>query len=83
MFDLVLTVLSVLLPVESGEKMGLGVTILLAQVVNLMILSGLIPTSSQNFPELGECFAKFFGHHDGDMAIFMAISCLNHSRAII
>ncbi|XP_063723389.1 neuronal acetylcholine receptor subunit beta-3-like isoform X2 [Symsagittifera roscoffensis] len=51
-----LTVLSVLLPVESGEKMGLGVTILLAQVVNLMILSGLIPTSSQNFPELGYYF---------------------------
>ena len=50
---IVLVVLSIYLPVDSGEKMGLGMTIMLAQVVNLFILSGLIPTSSQHFPRLG------------------------------
>ncbi len=46
--------ISVLLPVESGEKIGFGVTLLLAQVFNMVVLSSLIPTSSQDFPELGK-----------------------------
>ena len=49
----VLAVLSIYIPVESGEKIGLGVTLLLAQVVNLLILSSLLPASSQFFPQLG------------------------------
>ena len=49
-----LNVLSVFLPVESGEKIGLGMTLMLAQVVNLLILSSILPASSLHFPKLGK-----------------------------
>ncbi|XP_075264456.1 neuronal acetylcholine receptor subunit alpha-7-like, partial [Convolutriloba macropyga] len=51
-----LNVLSVILPVESGEKSSLAITIMLAQVVNLLILSSILPTSSEFFPALGRYF---------------------------
>ena len=51
---LVLNVVSVFLPVESGEKISLGITILLAQTVNLLILSNILPASSKFFPILGK-----------------------------
>ncbi|XP_063711328.1 neuronal acetylcholine receptor subunit alpha-7-like isoform X2 [Symsagittifera roscoffensis] len=56
-----LTVLSVFLPVESGEKISLGITIMLAQVVNLLILSSILPASSLHFPVLGRYFLVTIG----------------------
>ena len=41
-----------LLPVDSGEKMSLAVTILLAQVVTFQTLTDILPASSLNFPQL-------------------------------
>ena len=41
-----------LLPVDSGEKMSLAVTILLAQVVTFQTLTDILPASSLNFPRL-------------------------------
>ncbi len=40
------------LPAESGEKMSVAVTILLAQVVTFQTLADILPASSQNFPRL-------------------------------
>ncbi|XP_063711326.1 neuronal acetylcholine receptor subunit alpha-7-like [Symsagittifera roscoffensis] len=56
-----LNVLSVFLPVESGEKIGLGMTLMLAQVVNLLILSSILPASSLHFPKLGKYFLVTIG----------------------
>ncbi len=41
-----------LMPVESGEKMSVAVTILLAQVVTFQTLTDILPASSLNFPRL-------------------------------
>ena len=50
-----LPLLTFLLPFEFGEKISLGLTVLLAQVVELLVLSDIIPpTSKANFPELGK-----------------------------
>ena len=46
-------VLIFLLPPNSGEKIGYGVVIFLAEVVLLIISSGAIPVSSTNTPVLG------------------------------
>ena len=49
-----LSILSLMLPVECGEKVSLGVTILLAQVVELLVLSEILPPSTANdFPIAG------------------------------
>ncbi|XP_063722174.1 neuronal acetylcholine receptor subunit alpha-9-like [Symsagittifera roscoffensis] len=42
-----------ILPCESGEKIALGITVLLSQFVNLLNLVDLIPESSDSFPILG------------------------------
>ncbi|XP_075249623.1 neuronal acetylcholine receptor subunit alpha-9-like [Convolutriloba macropyga] len=42
-----------ILPCESGEKIALGITVLLSQFVNLLNLVDLIPESSDSFPVLG------------------------------
>ena len=49
----VLSVLSLYIPKER-KKIGRGLTILLAQIVNLIIVLFTLPSSSQNFPEIGE-----------------------------
>ena len=49
-----LPILSFLIPVEMGEKISLGVTVLLAQIVELLVLSEILPPSStQDFPIFG------------------------------
>ncbi|XP_075251689.1 neuronal acetylcholine receptor subunit beta-2-like [Convolutriloba macropyga] len=50
----ILPTLAFLIPVESGEKISLGLTTLLAQVVELLVLSDILPPSSRgDFPILG------------------------------
>ena len=50
---ILLNILSLLvfhLPVESGEKLSLGVTVMLAYTVVLLIILDLTPASGQNLP---------------------------------
>ena len=42
------------LPCESGEKISLGITVLLSLFVNLLNLVDLLPESSDSFPILGK-----------------------------
>ena len=50
----ILPTLAFLIPVESGEKISLGLTTLLAQVVELLVLSDILPPSSRGgFPIFG------------------------------
>jgi nicotinic acetylcholine receptor len=49
----IISILCVIIPCESGEKISLAITIMLSQIVNLLILSTLIPASSTNFPRIG------------------------------
>ena len=49
-----LNVFNFMIPCESGEKIGYGVTIFLAQTVNLMIISELMPSGGQSVPILGQ-----------------------------
>ena len=49
----ILSSLVFLLPVESGEKLTLSLTALLAEVVTLDVVTNALPASSQNFPVLG------------------------------
>ena len=47
-----LSVLCFILPVESGEKVSLGVTVLLSQVVELIVIAEILPPSAESFPGL-------------------------------
>ncbi len=49
-----LILLVFLLPVESGEKIGLGITVLLAFSVYMLILSEITPHTSENVPLLSK-----------------------------
>ena len=42
-----------LLPVESGEKVSLAITVLLSLAVFLLVVSESLPPSSDNFPIIG------------------------------
>ena len=46
----VLAIFCFLLPVESGEKVSLGITVLLSQAVELLVVSDILPPTSGNFP---------------------------------
>ena len=49
-----LPMLTFLIPVEMGEKISLGVTVLLAQIVELLVLSEILsPSSAEGFPIFG------------------------------
>ena len=48
------TLLTFVLPVESGEKVGLGVTLLLSLTVFLLLVAETMPTTSESIPLLGE-----------------------------
>ena len=45
-----LSILTYLLPVQSGEKVSVAVTLLLAQTVNFGTLTAILPENSKNFP---------------------------------
>ena len=49
------TILVFYLPAASGEKVSLGVTVLLALTVFLLMVAESMPPQSENIPLLGEC----------------------------
>ncbi|WAQ98008.1 ACHA9-like protein [Mya arenaria] len=62
MFPCILTscvaALAFLLPVESGEKVSLEITVLLSLAVFLLLVSESLPPSSDDFPIIGSYFAS-------------------------
>jgi hypothetical protein len=46
------------LPVDSGEKMGLSVTILLSLTVFMMVVADFMPRTSEALPLLGTCITN-------------------------
>ena len=50
--------LTFVLPAESGERLGMSITLVLSQVVFMLVLAGMIPKSSENVPVVGRC--RFF-----------------------
>ena len=57
MFPCILTsavaALTFMLPVESGEKVSLEITVLLSLAVFMLVVSDSMPPSSDNFPIIG------------------------------
>lgn len=51
-----LTLLKFFLPPESGEKVGLGITVLLAMTVFLLLVADTLPATSDDIPLLGQYF---------------------------
>ena len=48
------------IPPDAGERMGFGVTILLAVTVYLLVISEKLPEKADNTPMLGVCFITIF-----------------------
>ena len=46
--------LGFILPVESGEKVSLEITVLLSLAVFMLVVTDTMPPSSDNFPILGK-----------------------------
>ena len=53
----VLNLLVFLLPLDTGDKVSLGVTIFLAYSVFMLVLAEKVPATSQFMPLIGKCFA--------------------------
>ena len=51
-----LTLIKYFLPPESGEKVGLGITVLLAMTVFLLLVAETLPATSDDVPLLGQYF---------------------------
>ena len=51
-----LTLIKYFLPPESGEKVGLGITVLLAMTVFLLLVADTLPSTSDSIPLLGQYF---------------------------
>lgn len=51
-----LTLIKFFLPPESGEKVGLGITVLLAMTVFLLLVAETLPATSDDVPLLGQYF---------------------------
>ncbi|XP_063720281.1 neuronal acetylcholine receptor subunit alpha-9-like [Symsagittifera roscoffensis] len=49
-FTSCLTLINFLMPCESGEKMGYGITLFLALCVNLLAISGMLPHTGEELP---------------------------------
>ena len=52
-----------LIPVDAGEKLGVGITILLSYSVFMLILADKTPQNSENLPVLGNC-SHFLSAYD-------------------
>ena len=50
----VLSFLCFLLPIESGEKVSIGITIFLSQTVQLLVMNDILPPTAKDFPILGQ-----------------------------
>ena len=55
-----LTVLVFCLPPDSGEKIALGVTVLLAFSVFMLAIAEKMPETSESIPLIGETFVQYF-----------------------
>ncbi|XP_071785863.1 neuronal acetylcholine receptor subunit alpha-7-like [Asterias amurensis] len=53
-----LTLFSFCLPCDSGEKIGLGITILLSLTVFMLISADMMPPTSDNFPLIGQFYTS-------------------------
>ena len=58
-----LTVLVFCLPPDSGEKIALGVTVLLAFSVFMLAIAEKMPETSESIPLIGETFVEHFLAH--------------------
>ena len=67
-----LTLIKFFLPPESGEKIGLGITVLLAMTVFLLIVADSLPSTSENIPLLGAYFIAIMF----DTALSLVASCI-------
>ncbi|XP_070540916.1 neuronal acetylcholine receptor subunit alpha-10-like [Ptychodera flava] len=73
------TILSFFLPVESGEKVGLGITVLLSLTVYLLLLAETLPPMKNNVPILGQYYAAVM--FLVSLSIMMSVIVLNlHHR---
>lgn len=67
-----LTLIKFFLPPESGEKIGLGITVLLAMTVFLLIVADSLPSTSENIPLLGSYFIAIMF----DTALSLVATCV-------
>eukprot|EP00794_Sanderia_malayensis_P007313 gene7314-8131_t len=67
-----LTLIKFFLPPESGEKIGLGITVLLAMTVFLLIVADSLPSTSEHIPLLGSYFIAIMF----DTALSLVASCV-------
>ena len=61
-----------MLPVESGEKVSLEITVLLSLAVFMLVVSESVPPSSDNFPIIG---TRFIGTFDPAGCLFPGSEC--------
>ena len=67
-----LTLIKFFLPPESGEKVGLGITVLLAMTVFLLLVADSLPSTSEHIPLLGQYFVVTMF----DTALSLVATCL-------
>lgn len=67
-----LTLIKFFLPPESGEKVGLGITVLLAMTVFLLLVADSLPSTSEHIPLLGQYFVLTMF----DTALSLVATCL-------
>ncbi|XP_066935795.1 CHRNA7-FAM7A fusion protein-like [Clytia hemisphaerica] len=66
-----LTMLSFLLPAESGERISLAITLLLAMTVFMLVVADIIPATSDVIPLVG----IFFSASMIEMVIMIVVLC--------
>ncbi|XP_077992577.1 neuronal acetylcholine receptor subunit beta-2-like [Glandiceps talaboti] len=72
------TILSFFLPVESGEKVGLGITVLLSLTVYLLLLAETLPPMKNNVPILGQYYAANMVLVSISISMSVAVLNLHH-----
>lgn len=70
-----LALITFLLPAESGERMGLAITLLLSMVVFMLLITDMIPHTSENHPLVGIFFSGLFL----EMALLLISLCYTMS----
>ncbi|XP_075256845.1 neuronal acetylcholine receptor subunit beta-3-like isoform X2 [Convolutriloba macropyga] len=66
------------LPCESGEKISLGITVLLSLFVNLLNLVDLLPESSDSFPILGSYYLISMGLVASSVVMTVIVLNIHH-----
>ena len=77
MFPCILTsmvaALTFMLPVESGEKVSLEITVLLSLAVFMLVVSESMPPSSDNFPIIGMILKSSRGYSKVQFIVLVLI----------